>query len=80
MKPFETFGDAQLYDVTSVDQPVSPPSRGVVLATAGPLEAVMADSGRTVIIPALAAGVVYPFRIKQINAAGTTATSVCVLR
>jgi hypothetical protein len=80
MKPFETFGDAQLYDVTSADAAVTPPSRGVVLATAGPLEAIMADSGRTVIIPALLAGVVYPFRIKQINAAGTTATSVCVLR
>jgi hypothetical protein len=38
------------------------------------------SGGNTVVIPAAFAGIVIPLRIRGVNATGTTATSVLVLR
>ncbi len=83
MRLSDPAGKAALYDVTSVNKTVTPPSRGIMVATAGDFEAVFADEAvgaAAVIVPGLLAGVVYPFKVRQINAAGTTAVSVCVFR
>ena len=79
MRLSDPAGDGVSVDVTSTNQPVSPPSRGLMIESDGPVELVWAESGRTQILP-LKGGVVYPFKVKQINAAGTTATTVYVYR
>jgi hypothetical protein len=42
--------------------------------------AVVTDRGRTVVVPAAFAGIIFPQAIDQVRATGTTATSVIVFR
>lgn len=80
MRLSDPAGDVQSYDVSSTNQTVTPPSNGIYIETTGPVEFVCADSGRTVTLPGLLGGVVHPLKVKQINAAGTTASTVYVWR
>lgn len=79
MRLSDPAGDGVTLDVSSVDQVVSPPSRGIMVESDGPVEFVWADSGRTVTWP-FKGGVLYPYKVKRVNAAGTTATTVYIAR
>ena len=60
------------------DQVLPTTSRGIYISTAGALTCVMID-GSVVLFSGLVAGQVYPFAVKQINNAGSTAAGVVLL-
>ena len=52
-------------------------SRGILLGVAGDI-AIHDENGNTVVISALAAGVIHPISTKRILATSTTATDICI--
>ncbi len=72
-------GDVQSYDVSIVNQLISPPGY-IYIETTGAVEVVCASSDRTITIPGLLGGVVHPLLVQQVNAAGTAANTVYIWR
>jgi hypothetical protein len=72
-------GDIESYDVSSADKTITPPGC-LYIETTGPVEFVCAESGRTITVPGLLGGMVHPIKVKQVNAAGTTASTVYIWR
>jgi hypothetical protein len=68
-------GDMEL--VTPSDSAVC---NGVGFLFTGGDCAVVTDKGRTVVVPAAFAGVIFPQSISRVRSTGTTATSVIVFR
>lgn len=56
------------------------PNTGVGFIFTGGDCCVVTDRGRTVVVPAAFAGVIFPQAIDQVKASGTTATTVIVFR
>lgn len=57
--------------------PFNQPSRGILTGTAGAMRVTMLD-GMIVTIPSLAAGVIFPIRVKQVHADGTAAADIVI--
>lgn len=53
-------------------------SRGIIVGVSGDV-AVITLGGETVTLPALAAGIIHPFRVSRIKLTGTTATGIKVV-
>jgi hypothetical protein len=54
---------------------INPATRGLLIATAGPV-AVQFVAGTTVVIPLLVAGIIHPLSVVRVMDTGTTETSV----
>ena len=64
------------FDITPSDTAdIAQVARAVMVSGEGDVAAVLAD-GDTLVLPALAPGVVYPFRIARVLSTGTTATGL----
>ena len=69
----------QAYDVSSADKVISPPGY-LYIETTGPVEFIACEDSAAVVLPGLTGGMIHPIRVKQVNAAGTTATTVYIFR
>jgi hypothetical protein len=64
------------FDITSDDAADLPQvTRALMAGSAGDI-AVLLKNGETLVLPGLAAGVVYPFRVVRVLSTGTTATGL----
>lgn len=54
---------------------INPPTRGLLIEENGPV-AVQFVAGTTVVIPALAGGIIHPLEVVRVMDTGTTATEV----
>lgn len=78
-QPGLTAPAAGAYAVTPSDStPLAVVPRAVYVGSAGSLSAVML-SGETVSFAALQAGMIYPLRLRQVRATGTTAGGLVAL-
>lgn len=59
-------------DVTVFAQP----TRGLYIGGSGNITVEMADGGTSVLFVGLMSGIVYPFQVTRVYAAGTTATNI----
>lgn len=65
-------------DVSSVDQTLAPPCRGIMVGVTGNVAVQMAD-GTSGVLPALAPGSIYAVCARKILHTGTTATGIIAL-
>lgn len=65
-------------DVSSVDQVLSRPCRGILVGVAGDVAVTMVD-GSAGVLPALNPGTVYPIAARSFTHAGTTASGIKAL-
>jgi len=83
-----SFGPASLSDPASYAAAVTPndgadlpnATRGPYVGVAGDVKVDFVDGGTGIILKALAAGIVHPFRVKRVYATGTTATDIVGVR
>ncbi len=58
------------------DLPADEWTRGLYVGVAGDVAVIMVGDTASVVIPALAAGVLHPIRVRRVLATGTTATGI----
>jgi hypothetical protein len=63
----------------SINTVISPPSAAIVANVAGVINVTMAEDGTIILLP-IAAGIPASYEVKNIWAAGTTATGVVVFK
>ena len=65
------------YVITPADgADVATTTRGLIVGVAGDVKVDLKGTGTAVVLPALAAGVVHPFRVSRVYSTDTTATSI----
>lgn len=65
------------FSVTPADgSDLAQSTRGLIVGVSGDVKVDFVGSGTAVVLPALAAGVVHPFRVSRIYSTGTTATTI----
>lgn len=65
------------YAITPADgSDVTTVTRGLIVGVSGDVKVDFVGTGTAVVLPALAAGVVHPFRVSRVYSTDTTATSI----
>lgn len=65
-------------DVSSADQALAVPCRGIMVGVSGDVAVTMVD-GSTGVLPALNPGTLYPIAVKSFTHTGTTASGIKAL-